>query len=281
MAPELPDLPPVPSTILPNEIKFLHTSTPTWPLPAWHAGSRSRSIHISVLDSSFNPPTLAHLAMASSSFPSPRPTSAAGEDDYTARLLLFSTGNVDKTLKPTDPSLTQRAQMMLLLSQRLSTSIEPVAIGLLNQPTFAGKAKVIHDHLRRTTEGESLDVRLTFLIGTDTLTRFFDPRYYTSFAGGMPEALGDFFEKGSKLVSARRGNDGESRRVERKVLERDEVQRWVGEGRVKLLGEGDEEWVGISSTAVREAVKEGDKGRLRELVMGEVAEYVEKEGLYR
>jgi len=214
MAHTLHTLPSIPDSISTDTLLILHTSTPTWPLSpssAKASGSSPRPIHISVLDSSFNPPTLAHLAMASSSFPpalrapTSHSTSSAPcigsndeQEDYTARLLLFSTTNVDKKPKPTDPSLHQRAEMMLLLSQRLSTSAElvPVAIGLLNQPTFAGKARVIHEYLQDRHKGEGLDISLTFLIGTDTLTRFFVEKYYTSFDGGMEGALGGLFENG-------------------------------------------------------------------------------------
>lgn len=93
----------------------------------------------------------------------------------------------------------------------------------------------------------------------------------------MDGALRRFFDEGSTVVSARRGNE----RVEEEVLEWEVVGRWAREGRVRLLGNGDEEWVGISSTKVREAVGRGDGAGLRGLVMDEVADYVESEGLYR
>lgn len=279
----LTSLPPIPNTTSPDTILILHTSVPTWPRAS--SSTSSGPVHICVLDSSFNPPTLAHLALASSTFPPstsstpPQPQITSRDDEYTALLLLFSTTNVDKSPKATDPSLAQRAEMMLLLARRLSTtpstSSRPVAIGLLNQPTFAGKSRVIHDYLR--TQQEGLDVRLTFLIGTDTLTRFFVPKYYASQEGGMDGALRRFFDEGSTVVSARRGNE----RVEEEVLEWEVVGRWAREGRVRLLGNGDEEWVGISSTKVREAVGRGDGAGLRGLVMDEVADYVESEGLYR
>ncbi len=97
----------------------------------------------------------------------------------------------------------------------------------------------------------------------------------------MSEALGILHENGSTIVSTRRGADEESRWVEEGVLASEEAKRWAEEGRLRLLGGGDEEWVSISSTEVREAIKGDDKERLKGLVMDEVAEYVEKEGLYR
>ncbi|CAD6589435.1 MAG: hypothetical protein TREMPRED_005355 [Tremellales sp. Tagirdzhanova-0007] len=219
--------------------------------------------------------------MASSEFPPGPSNSHANNNKYTARLLLFSTSNVDKRPKPSDPSIAQRTEMMLLLARRLSTSSTPVAIGLLNQATFAGKARVVHKYLRHANRDKDppLDVRLTFLIGTDTLTRFVEPKYYAS-QGGMSKALDQFFDEGSTVVSVRRGGGEKSRRAEEAVLARQDVRPWVDQGKLRLLGDGDEEWVGISSTSVRESLVKGDREGSKALVMDEVAEYVEQEKLY-
>ena len=168
--------------------------------------------------------------------------------------------------------------MMILLSQRLGDL--PLAVGLINEPTFVGKSRVVHAHLRHLGE---LELGLTFLIGTDTLTRFFHARYYPD---DMRESLRGFFAEppegeGSCIVSARRGGDAESRKVEEAVLVRDEAKEWVGRGRVRMLESGEEEWAGISSTMVRDAVKRGDGEAMKRLVTDEVGEYIVKEGLYK
>ena len=97
----------------------------------------------------------------------------------------------------------------------------------------------------------------------------------------MSKALDQFFDKGSTIVSVRRGGGDKSRRAEEAVLARQEVRPWVDQGKLRLLGDGDEEWVGISSTSVREALGKGDRVGSKALVMDEVADYVEQEKLYQ
>lgn len=221
---------------------------------------------------------------------------------------------------------------------------QPVAVGILNEPTFVGKSRIIHRFLesrsctpsgsgapasaaKMTTSGTETerDTRtataagrtrptLSFLIGTDTLTRFFEPKFYPS---GMDNALHSFFAKsspdvappasrmdgnvdvnvngngaggsdnskkggdGSILISARRGTSSTDRSLERSVLSTPVASKWALEGRVRLLGDGSEGWEEISSTKVREAVRGGDWEGAKGLVGGSVVEYIQREGLYR
>ena len=241
-------------------------------------GSTSQSTpHIAVLDSSFNPPHLAHEAIASSSFPSHPPSTPPVPDSvnsYTTRLLLFSLRNVDKTAKATDASLLQRFEMMTLLADQVERNTgQGVGIGLLNEPTFAGKAEIVREWLAK--EKDIQDVQLSFLVGTDTLIRCFEPKYYPK---GMHETLDPFFAK-CFVVSAQRGDEDTSRGVEEGVLDRPEVRKWVENGRVRLRGtfkEGREE---VSSTAVREAIQQG-KG-LHGLARQDIEDYIKQEGLYQ
>lgn len=309
--------------------------------------SDSSSIHIAVLDSSFNPPTLAHETIASSSFP-PRFTpshpaslglttgidrdpdqpsdfnSKSADNPYTARLLLFSFRNVDKHLKPHDPSVLQRVEMILLLAKRVGERTgQEVGVGLVDEPTFAGKDGVVREWLERrfakqppsassgdTQVAHSRDgtsdciterigsspatddfqlekdlqarhpeVELTFLIGTDTLIRFFDPKYYPP--NEMLPILSDFFTR-SSIVSSQRGEEATSQGVEIGVLSRPEVKEWVKSGKVRLSGSFKEGREDVSSTRVREAIKHGGgEELLKELVNDDVREYIESEGLYR
>ncbi|KAJ1307300.1 hypothetical protein OPQ81_001410 [Rhizoctonia solani] len=126
------------------------------PSASWPSGSQ-----ISVLDSSFNPPTKAHVALAS------QPT---GPD---VRLLLFSVSNADKAPKGGDATSEQRLEMMVALAKGLGGD---VGVGAVNEPTFVGKSTILRECLGTATEpGE-----LTFLMGWDTIIRFFAPRYYPS-----------------------------------------------------------------------------------------------------
>jgi nicotinamide-nucleotide adenylyltransferase len=238
------------------------------------------------------------------------------QEGYTARLLLFSFRNVDKHLKPHDPTVLQRLEMMLLLAKDVEGRTgQEVGIGLVDEPTFAGKDRVVREWLdrhiaqarsesssSRSDELPSSDqphtdapfqpasgivsneppretpsIELTFLLGTDTLIRFFEPKYYPP--GEMMTRLTDFFSR-SSIVSAQRGEDDVSQGVEAGVLTRPEVAGFVKSGKVRLTGTFKEGREDVSSTRVREAVKKGEKDVLRELVSGDIADYIERERLY-
>ncbi|WVQ79427.1 hypothetical protein IAT38_001525 [Cryptococcus sp. DSM 104549] len=262
-------------------------SSPSW--PRGHVGASPTSdtlppIHIAVLDSSFNPPTLAHQTIASSSsLSSSLPFSSTAPPPYTARLLLFSARNVSKTLKPTDATPVQRLEMMSLLAEdlRAAHQDEVVAVGLINEPTFVGKAGIIRSWLDE--HAQEADVDLTFLVGTDTLVRIFDPAFYPP--GEMGSKLEKLFRPppegyGAQVVSARRGTSAEDRVLEDELLDREDVRGWVEKGQVRMLGSGEEGWEEVSSTRVREAVKADDKEGLKKLVGGSIGEYIAQEGLY-
>lgn len=148
---------------------LVYTSHERWPLPPTQTHPRV-PLHISVLDSSFNPPTLAHLALANAANPF-SPTS-----DHDAKLLLLSVKNADKTIQEGDATLSQRVEMMSLLATRIHhDSLSPpsnVAVCLVNEPTFTAKSLVLRrfldGHLAKLTSGTScvIPVRLTFFMGS-------------------------------------------------------------------------------------------------------------------
>ena len=148
---------------------LVYTSHDRWPLSATRTPS-STPLRISVLDSSFNPPTLAHLALVNAENPF---SSASG---YDAKLLLFSVRNADKTIQEGDATLSQRVEMMSLLARRIhGNNLSPppnVAVGLVDEPTFIAKSSVLRrfldDHLAslRPNASHAISVQLTFLMGS-------------------------------------------------------------------------------------------------------------------
>ncbi|OCF37065.1 hypothetical protein I316_00970 [Kwoniella heveanensis BCC8398] len=310
-------------------------------------GTRARRrVHIAVLDSSFNPPTLAHQAIAFSSFPPPTPTTtlASGPlpprsvtgntaDDppqYNARLLLFSARNVEKTLQSSDATPEQRVEMMSTISsmRQRSNPEESIGVGLINEPTFVGKAAIVRSYLAslphlKGNDGEGdghgdgeVEVDISFLVGTDTLVRFFDPRFYppgemeskiaqyfapyhrqsststssnptsrangqdSSFAQNQPRLSNNGSGSGAYLVSARRGKDPSDRALEEEIINRDGISHWAQAGKVRLLGTGHEGWEEISSTRVRKAVKLEDWDLVEKLVGKDIGAYMRSAGLY-
>ncbi|KAJ5655412.1 hypothetical protein N7507_007362 [Penicillium longicatenatum] len=133
-----------------------------------------------VLDSSFNPPTRAHLRIASSAL-------LERLDSSSRLLLLLATQNADK---PSKPALFEdRLAMMELfahdLRSHLATSIAPpghtpsledipaIDIGVTKKPYFIDKASAIEASGTYATPLEQVH-----LTGYDTLIRVFDPKYY-------------------------------------------------------------------------------------------------------
>jgi len=147
---------------------IVHTSHERWPLSPTQSLPRS-PLRISVLDSSFNPPTLAHLALANA----PNPSSSAS--DYDAKLLLLSVRNADKLLQEGDATLCQRIEMMSLLAARIHhnnpSSPSNIAVGLVNEPTFIAKSSALRGFLGnrlaelRSNPSHSVPIQLTFLMG--------------------------------------------------------------------------------------------------------------------
>ncbi|KAI0925559.1 hypothetical protein AcW1_007974 [Taiwanofungus camphoratus] len=239
-------------------VELVYTSHDKWPLPV--NGISEAKLRISVLDSSFNPPTLAHLALVNAPL-----TNATGEDststrltqsdDYEAKLLLLSVRNADKKMTPGDATYVQRLEMMILLADdivhpsyvgekiprdpdRVGTVHSNVAVAIIDEPTFVGKSKKLLMFLRHRLSSvfadsgssktaaetnvptQGLKPQLTFLAGMDTLERLFEPRYYQS-GVAMLDSLRNFFSS--------KGDDARvvcARRVTRGALPKeDEAER--------------------------------------------------------
>jgi nicotinamide-nucleotide adenylyltransferase len=239
-----------------------------------------------VLDSSFNPPTLAHLRIATSALlhdtqPSPSPKRL---------LLLLATQNADKAPKPA--AFHQRLLMMQIFASDLldSLSQSPVAteqrvgvdIGVTKLPYFIDKAVAISES--GSYPPSTQQVHLT---GFDTLIRILDPKYYP------PEkklgALDAFLAQHRLRVAYRTGDQWGGKSAQDEYLEELEKggrekdggkREWVTEGRIVMCDGRQDGEETVSSTRVREAVKRGDRELLGKLVTSRVAEWILERGLY-
>ncbi|RTE72481.1 hypothetical protein BHE90_013106 [Fusarium euwallaceae] len=220
-----------------------------------------------ILDSSFNPPTLAHAGMA---------RSALQAHGSSRLMLLLSVNNADKAPKPA--SFPVRLGMMEALGRELVGEVEglEVDVAVTTMPFFHDKAKAI------VQSGFYGDATQTFLAGFDTLVRIFNPKYYGE--GGMRLALGPFFDAAKVRVTTRPDETWGGVEEQRawltgaKLGEVGGDDAWVG--RVEIV-EGDEGGEGVSSSRVREVVKSGDVEELDGLVSEEIKGWIEREGLYR
>jgi len=260
----------------PSRFRILH-SIPATSLPP------PKTLYI--LDSSFNPPTLAHLRIATSallndSLKSPSPKRL---------LLLLAIQNADKAPKPA--TFEQRLAMMEVFASDILSSIPAdtengekigIDIGVTKLPYFIDKAAAIDDST--VYPGDIQQVHMT---GFDTLIRILDPKYYG------PEhslkVLEPFFKKNRLRVTYRTDSVWGSREAQDDYLadlgkgkrEGEGAKReWATENRIVMCEGRQEGGKIISSTEVRKAAKEGNREGLERLITRGVADWILDEGLY-
>ncbi|GAC96887.1 hypothetical protein PHSY_004471 [Pseudozyma hubeiensis SY62] len=293
-------------------VRLVYSTSSTWPFsPSSSSSSSTNTIDIAVLDSSFNPPSRAHLALLLSP-----PILARPKRTYDGHLLLFSTQNADKgSGKPGDASLSQRVEMMTLMAKDVeriqSASGYPanVAVGLVDKPLIFAKSTLTWDLLKQQqshdqhSRAAAASPRLHWVVGFDTLYRVFQLKYYAS-APEFEQQCSQFFEKErTTFVCARRdpssypqtAADGEeqggdakekARRGEDKLLESEYVAPWVREGSIGML-DIDPEQAKMSSTRIRSLLKDesvgedGKREQLRGLVPPSLVEYLIESRVYR
>lgn len=284
-----------------STVEYVYMPHDRWPLPRRQTLTGSR-LNISVLDSSFNPPTLAHLALANTPYPQ-RFVSAPGDSDrFHAKLLLLSVRNADKHLKQSDASHEQRLEMMIQLAREMSSDDigsgeaddANVAVAIIDEPTFVGKSNALLASLRErlsqlpgtsgaapSTSSSPPTPSLTFLVGMDTLDRLFSPRFYPS-EEEMRTSLRRFLSPDgddSRVICARRlGMTEDSTVVEARSLSA--AQEFIDSGRIALV-DLDEAVVMYSSSEVRDKIKsQEDETSWVTLVTEGIADYIRKSDLY-
>ncbi|BGP05385.1 hypothetical protein JCM10049v2_001191 [Rhodotorula toruloides] len=284
--PRLPTSPSTPISSLvptsPAPYTLVWASHARWPLPVdageTQHGPAARPLRISVLDSSFNPPTAAHQALASH-----------GSDGFDAHLLALSVGNPDKGTIEQEVTAV-RLEMMRQLGMDLHRrsggkgGLSNVAVVLLQAPTFVRKSEILRNELDKLVQAQAgsdeASVRLTFLVGWDTLIRIFAPRYYQPPGPDLGSSMSAFLDRDdSSLACARRGDIPSEE--EDAFLNSDEVKEWVKRGKVEMF-DIEERFRTISSTEVRRAVKEERWEDVRRDVPIEgIIDVIKREGLYK
>ena len=156
---------------------------------------------ICVLDSSFNPPHLGHYSLVKASllYNYNEPPS----DDKIV-LLLLSVNNADK-LTPQPASFDHRIEMMFKLADHINESLKvDVKVGLTNYAKFVDKSEAICSYMKNCNQLSIPNIRLSFLVGYDTLIRILNPKYYLP--DSLATALAGFFET-SDLFCLTRSDD--------------------------------------------------------------------------
>lgn len=280
---------------------------------------RSTPLALLVLDSSFNPPTVAHRRMVLSAL-------SNNVDKYVKKatapsrvLLLLAINNADKAPKPA--AFPERLAMMyifaedLLLSCQqvqqlgensmstsstsgLDCSLDGIDIAVTTEPYFHDKAAAVQHsgfyyvdspsastEEKETRTDQHQQMEQVYLTGFDTLIRIFNSKYYPG--QDISAVLGPFFAHSSLRVTMRTAADWGDAAAQRQYL--DDLRG----GRLDEMG-GKGEWMDkismaegrregedvVSSTRVRDAVRSDDWERLGRLTSTEIAEWVREHKLY-
>jgi len=258
----------------------------TLPHPTPKLSSPLKALYI--LDSSFNPPTRAHLRICTSALLQDKPTAVPKR-----LLLLLATQNADKAPKPA--SFEQRLAMMSIFAEELvkdatssaggnhSDGDVIVDVGVTKEARFIDKAMALEEQADYR-EGEK-PMEQVHLTGYDTMIRLLDTRYYPPDHTLQP--LEGLFEKHRVRVTRRTDDAWGGRQEQDEYLRRIERGERESEGgrrewaqRIELIeGRKDGEDV-VSSTKVREAAKSRDGEALKKLVTDGVARWILNEKLY-
>ena len=201
---------------------------------------------VAVLPASFNPPTIAHLELLELSKAVPGTHLAAA---------MLTTQNVSKIIQ--EESLRHRLAMLMTI--RLTADVHVLGC---NKAKIVDQASV----LSATFPNCAFD----FIVGFDTLVRFFDEKFYEN-SKSMTRELSIFFNR-CRLITANRNED-----------DVDKVHRWIDDnsGSWKesiIVLELKETMRHVSSTIAREAIKDG---RTSTFLPPLVQNYIAANNLYR
>ncbi|KAL9115402.1 MAG: hypothetical protein Q9227_000723 [Pyrenula ochraceoflavens] len=246
--------------------------------PQARAALRPRSLY--VLDSSFNPPTTAHLRIALSALHN----DSRGTDPKRLMLLL-ATQNADKGTKPAP--FEDRLVMMTLMAadavEQCNASLQSdlaVDVAVTKKPFFHDKAAAIDES---RVYGDEIPEQI-HLLGFDTIIRMFNTKYYPPEHTLAP--LEPFFSKHRLRMTYRPDNGWDGAKEQQKYVQD------IADGHREHEG-GKKEWAKqidlvegkregeetISSTKAREAAKAQSSG-LEKYVSPSVREWIASERLY-
>lgn len=263
------------SPTLDSDFALTYPTNFKWPPPRPDGGPT----RIAILDSSFNPPTLAHRALLFSTL-----AAAASPADFDAALLLFSTTNADKQLQGV--GVQERVMMMEIVARGMaaasfdsdsntssvSHAMKNFAVGITKHARFLDKAESILSWHRTQYPPSSPSLDLHFIMGLDTILRLFSPRYYAPTP--VVQALQPFFARSRVVWANRAGIGGEEAE---QFWRSEDVAQFADRVMRVQIGEDME---AMSSTKAREAAERGEWEEVKRLVGGDVMDFIRGEGLY-
>ena len=244
-----------------------------------------------VLDSSFNPPTRAHLRIATSAILDDEKVDA---EPFKRLLLLLATQNADKAPKPA--SFEQRLTMMSTFAEDLVRIVQEqcgnkrkesqalvVDVGVIKTPLYLDKASVIDQSGEYGTPNAGPEqVHLT---GYDSLIRLLDTKYYPPDHTLQP--LESLFSRHRIRATRRIGDKWGGREQQDAYLQaladgesESQGARREWATRIDLVDGTSEGEEPISSTKVRDAAKRKDSEALGKLVTDGVRDWILDQEVY-
>lgn len=159
---------------------------------------------ICILDSSFNPPHLAHYALAKEALAYKYNDKGENPQKEISLILLLSIKNADKGAAPLN-EVAHRLVMMRLMADYLHENLGVhVSIAVTNHAKFVDKSASVLNWLKTEVPNEVAHIKLTFLVGFDTLVRIFDPKYYVP--DRLLDSLREFMETTDLFCLTRKDN---------------------------------------------------------------------------
>lgn len=209
-----------------------------------------------ILDSSFNPPHYGHYSLIKESV---KYRYNGKDPDTTGVLLMFSVNNCDKKT-PKPAAFEYRLDMMCLFADYIKDKLDvPTYVIITDQAIFADKSLLVQSWIKDTV-GVIEGLKLTFLLGYDTLVRVFDNKYYEPIPTTV--ALRDFMEQ-NDLFSVTRDDDKNSSIAEQlqyvDKIKAGKIEDCLSEWGDKIfVTSGDAEVLKLSSSKIRSQVEAGD-----------------------
>ena len=228
------------------------------------------SSRLLILDASFCPPTLAHLKMAQIACEQQKPFQL---------ILMHSIQNADK---PSSHDLDHRSNLIQLTRdhlQSLDSSI-PISCSILSCPRFIDKLDFL---IKEYPQMDYYD----FIMGWDTLIRFFDHKYYLSQGQSLLEpTLTRFFDLGGCISVAPRIVPGTSMLSLTELQQ--EITKLVGQNHhwcnhIQILPRWNAQLASISSTRVRNMIQTMgiQDPSLDALILPTIKDYIREHKLYQ
>lgn len=209
-------------------------------------GISNRKGRLGIFPASFNPPTMAHLALI-------KEAKKGGHLDEL--LVLLDMAAMDK--EPADAKFEDRLHMVKMVFQK-----DPkISIGLSNRGLFLEKLKPLRKWYPSSVE-------FVFIVGFDTILRVMDGKYYRN----RDRELAQLFDECRFLV-ANRGDQG--RKAVEKLFSERGNKRY--ESRISFFTLP-KRFSSLSSSVFRKMVAEGLPAK--NVTPAPVARFIKKRGLY-